>query len=76
MADDQCTPYHHDSLINMCLGCDAENSETQMGREMTYKMLVRALASESGEELVQLVSESFIVCLTLTFITATPLTHS
>ena len=48
-------------LLNMCLSWRAENSETQMGTEMTYKMLVRAIHSESGEELAQLVSESFIV---------------
>lgn len=66
-------------FMNMGLCWYAENSETQMGREMTYKMLVRALNSESGEELVQLVSESFIVCLTLAVTpatTTTTLTHS
>ena len=39
----------------------AENSEKQLGREVRYKMLVRALKQETGEELTQLVSESFTV---------------
>lgn len=43
-----------------------------MGREMTYKMLVRAINSETGEELAQLVSESFTVCSSLTVLASNP----
>ena len=39
-----------------------------MGREMTYKMLVRAINPETNQELAQLVSESFIVSLSCTFL--------
>lgn len=46
----------------------AENSETQMGREMTYKMLVRAISLDTEQELAQLVSESFVVSPTLVFL--------
>lgn len=38
-----------------------------MGREMTYKMLVRAISLETNQELAQLVSESFIVSPTSVF---------
>lgn len=42
-----------------------------MGREMTYKMLVRAINLETNQELAQLVSESFIVSPTLMFLSST-----
>ncbi len=38
-----------------------ENSETQLGKDVRYKMLVRAVDKDTGEELAQLVSESFTV---------------
>ena len=41
--------------------CDAENSETQLGKDVKYKMLVCAIKQETGEEVAQLVSESFTV---------------
>ncbi len=41
--------------------CDAENSETQLGKDVKYKMLVCAIKQDTGEELAQLVSESFTV---------------
>lgn len=39
----------------------AENSETQLGKDVKYKMLVCAVKQETGEEVAQLVSESFTV---------------
>ena len=42
-------------------GCDAENSETQLGKDVKYKMLVCAVKQDTGEEVAQLVSESFTV---------------
>ena len=39
-----------------------------MGREMTYKMLVRAINLETNQELAQLVSESFIVSVFVSFL--------
>ena len=39
----------------------AENSETQMGKDVKYKLLVRALNLDTEEELAQLVSEGFTV---------------
>ncbi len=41
--------------------CDAENSKTQLGKDVKYKMLVSAIKQETGEEVAQLVSESFTV---------------
>ncbi|DBB00042.1 TPA: hypothetical protein ACH3X1_013901 [Trebouxia sp. C0004] len=38
-----------------------ENSETQLGKDVKYKMMVCAIKQETGEELAQLVSESFTV---------------
>ena len=40
---------------------DAENSETQLGKDVKYKMLVRALDMSTEEELAQHVSEGFTV---------------
>ena len=39
----------------------AENSETQLGKDVKYKLLVRALRVGSEEEVCQLVSPSFTV---------------
>ena len=47
-------------LIVFLLTC-AENSETQMGKDVKYKLLVRALNLDTEEELAQLVSEGFTV---------------
>ncbi len=41
--------------------CDAENSKRQLGKDVKYKMLVSAIKQETGEEVAQLVSESFTV---------------
>ena len=41
--------------------CCAENSETQLGKDVKYKLLVRALRRSTEEELGQLVSASFTV---------------
>ncbi|KAL0051206.1 hypothetical protein WJX82_003759 [Trebouxia sp. C0006] len=38
-----------------------ENSETQLGKDVKYKMLVCAIKQDSGKEVAQLVSESFTV---------------
>ncbi len=50
---------HEASCTETC--CDAENSETQLGKDVKYKMLVCAIKQETGEEVAQLVSESFTV---------------
>lgn len=39
-----------------------------MGREVTFKLLVRAISLVTDEEVAQLVSESFIVSLALMFL--------
>ena len=44
----------------MC-SCFAENSETQLGKDVKYKLLVRALKHGTEEEVGQLVSASFTV---------------
>ncbi|KAL3143120.1 PSII 6.1 kDa protein [Trebouxia sp. C0009 RCD-2024] len=36
-----------------------ENSEAQLGKDVQYKLLVRALCEHSGEEVAQLVSQNF-----------------
>lgn len=41
--------------------CCAENSETQLGKDVKYKLLVRAIRRGTEEELGQLVSASFTV---------------
>ena len=41
--------------------CCAENSEARLGKDVQYKLLVRALHEQSNEELTQLVSQSFSV---------------
>ena len=46
----------------------AENSEARLGKDVPYKLLVRALNETTNEELAQLVSQSFSVstfCTTL-----------
>lgn len=50
---------HEASCTETCL--DAENSETQLGKDVKYKMLVCAIKQDSGEEVAQLVSEGFTV---------------
>ena len=50
---------HEASCTETC--CNAENSETQLGKDVKYKMLVCAIKQDSGKEVAQLVSESFTV---------------
>ena len=50
----------HDQ-VTVCVCVIAENSETQLGKDVKYKLLVRALQVGTEEEVGQLVSPSFTV---------------
>lgn len=49
-------------LSAFCCWRPAENSETQLGKDVKYKLLVRALKIGSEEEVGQIVSPAFTVC--------------
>lgn len=40
----------------------AENSAAGLGKDMQYKLLVRAIDEDTEEELAQTVSQAFAVC--------------
>ena len=61
----ECTQIRRKTHFNAQLASfaltSAENSETQLGKDVKYKMLVRALNLDTEEELAQHVSEGFTV---------------